>query len=70
MCYYGNGYGGAPMTGGYAPYGNAYPIQNNNTSLWAIILVVFILFTLSAVVLVVEVVVTGAVVASQPILHF
>lgn len=44
MYYYGNGYGGAPMTGGYAPYGNVYPIQNNNTSLWAIILVVFILF--------------------------
>ena len=44
MYYYGNGYGGAPMTGGYYPYGSTYPIQNNNTSLWAIILVVFILF--------------------------
>ena len=43
MYYYGNG--GAPMTGGYYPYGGqAYPMQNGNTSLWAIILVIFILF--------------------------
>ena len=45
MYYYGNGYGGAPMTGGYYPYGpQAYPAQGSNNSLWAIILVIFILF--------------------------
>ena len=44
MYYYGNGYGGAPMAGGYYPCGGAYPAQNGNTSLWAIILVIFILF--------------------------
>ena len=44
MYYYGNGYGGAPMAGGYYPYGpQAYPNQTG-TSLWAIILVIFILF--------------------------
>ena len=43
MYYYGNG--GAPMAGGCYPYGaQAYPIAGNNNSLWAIILVVFILF--------------------------
>ena len=44
MYYYGNGYGGGPMAGGYYPYGGAYATQSGNTSLWAIILVIFILF--------------------------
>lgn len=45
MYYYGNGYGGSNMAGGYYPYGGpAYPTQYNNSSLWAIILVIFILF--------------------------
>ena len=43
MYYYGNGYGGTPMAGGYYPY--AYG-GNNNCSLWAIILVIFILFVI------------------------
>ena len=43
MYYYGNGYGGAPMAGGYYPYA---PVQNNGCSLWAIILVIFILFVI------------------------
>ena len=47
MYYYGNGYGGAPMAGGCYPYGaQAYPAQNGNCSLWAIILVIFILFVI------------------------
>ncbi len=45
MYYYGNGYGGAPMTGGYYPYA-PYPAQNNAGSLWAIVLVIFILFVI------------------------
>lgn len=45
MYYYGNGYGGAPMSGGYYPYGG-YPVQNNTGSLWAIVLVIFILFVI------------------------
>lgn len=45
MYYYGNGYGGAPMTGGYYPYA-PYPVQNNTGSLWAIVLVIFILFVI------------------------
>lgn len=33
------------MAGGYYPYGGqAYPTQCSNNSLWAIILVIFILF--------------------------
>lgn len=47
MYYYGNGngYGGAPMAGGYYPYATpVYGNQNNIGSLWAIVLVVFILF--------------------------
>ena len=45
MYYYGNGYGGAPMAGGY--YGTpVYANQNNSCSLWAIILVIFILFVI------------------------
>lgn len=44
MYYYGNGYGGAPVAGGY-PYAPVYGGQNN-TSLWAIILVIFILFVI------------------------
>ena len=45
MYYYGSGYGGTPTPGGYYPYGApAYPVQNNFSSLWAIVLVVFILF--------------------------
>ena len=47
MYYYGNGYGGAPMTGGYYPYGApAYNNQNGIGSLWAIVLVIFILFVI------------------------
>ena len=45
MYYYGNGYGGAPMAGGY--YGT--PVCNNQnglSSLWAIVLVIFILFVI------------------------
>jgi hypothetical protein len=45
MYYYGNGYGGAPMAGGYYPCGGqSFPAQSGNNSLWAIILVIFILF--------------------------
>lgn len=44
MYYYGNGYGGAPMAGGYYPY--AAPVQNNGSCLWAIVLVIFILFVI------------------------
>ena len=47
MYYYGNGYGGAPMQGGYYPYGA--PVSNNQNgfcSLWAIVLVIFILFVI------------------------
>lgn len=45
MYYYGNG--GAPMAGGYYPYA-PYPVANNNNagSLWAIVLVIFILFVI------------------------
>ena len=45
MYYYGNGYGGAPMAGGYygAPACNN---QNGLSSLWAIVLVIFILFVI------------------------
>lgn len=47
MYYYGNGYGGAPMQGGYYPYGTpVYSNQNSFGSLWAIILVIFILFVI------------------------
>jgi hypothetical protein len=43
MYYYGNGSG--TMAGGYYPYGaQAYPTQTNNSGLWAILLVIFILF--------------------------
>ena len=44
MYYYGNGYGAAPVAGAY-PYAPVYGGQNN-TSLWAIILVIFILFVI------------------------
>lgn len=45
MYYYGNGYGGAPMAGGY--YGTpVYNNQNGLSSLWAIVLVIFILFVI------------------------
>lgn len=44
MYYYGNGYGGTPVAGAY-PYAPVYGGQNN-TSLWAIILVIFILFVI------------------------
>ena len=45
MYYYGNGYGGAPMSGGYygAPVCNN---QNGLSGLWAIVLVIFILFVI------------------------
>lgn len=45
MYYYGNGYGGAPMAGGY-PYAAPVYGGQNNASLWAIILVIFILFVI------------------------
>ena len=44
MYYYGNGYGATPVAGAY-PYAPVYGGQNN-TSLWAIILVIFILFVI------------------------
>jgi hypothetical protein len=44
MYYYGNGYPGAPV-GGYYPGAPVYQ-QNNNASLWAIVLVIFILFVI------------------------
>lgn len=43
MYYYGNGYPGA--VGGYYPGAPMYQ-QNNNASLWAIVLVIFILFVI------------------------
>jgi len=47
MYYYGNGYGGAPMAGGYYPYGGqSYGNQNGLGSLWALVLVIFILFVI------------------------
>ena len=48
MYYYGNGYGaGAPVGGGYQQYGGtAYPVTGNNGSIWAIILVLFLLFVI------------------------
>jgi hypothetical protein len=44
MYYYGNGYPGAPV-GGYYPGAPVYQ-QNNTASLWAIVLVIFILFVI------------------------
>ena len=44
MYYYGNGYPGA-VGGGYYPGAPMYQ-QNNNASLWAIVLVIFILFVI------------------------
>ena len=44
MYYYGNGYPGAPM-GGYYPGAPVYQ-PSNNASLWAIVLVIFILFVI------------------------
>ena len=46
MYYYGNGYPGAPM-GGYYPSGPIYQQPNNGAaSIWAIVLVIFILFVI------------------------
>ena len=44
MYYYGNGYPGV-AGGGYYPGAPVYQ-QNNNASLWAIVLVIFILFVI------------------------
>ena len=44
MYYYGNGYPGT-TSGGYYPGAPVYQ-QNNNASLWAIVLVIFILFVI------------------------
>ena len=44
MYYYGNGYPNA-MGGGYYPGAPMYQ-QNNSASLWAIVLVIFILFVI------------------------
>lgn len=47
MYYYGNGYGGAPTAGGYYPYSTpVYGNQNGLSSIWAIVLVIFILFVI------------------------
>ena len=47
MYYYGNGYGGAPMQGGYYPYGAPTCCnQGGFGSLWALVLVIFILFVI------------------------
>ncbi len=46
MYYYGNGYGGAPMAGGYPYSAPVYGNQNGIGSLWAIVLVIFILFVI------------------------
>ena len=45
MYYYGSGYPGTP-TGGYYPGAPVYQPYNNKTSLWAIVLVIFILFVI------------------------
>ena len=45
MYYYGNGYPGAVNPAGYYPGAPVY--QNNNTAnIWAIVLVIFILFVI------------------------
>ncbi|HHU59318.1 TPA: sporulation protein YjcZ [bacterium] len=59
MYYYGGGYGGAPMASGYGvsggafyPYGGAvYPVGGGTggIGIWAIILVLFLLFVILGV---------------------